>query len=82
MSNPNSSRYTDEDRETRKLHSRADAFRYSAPMERLAELKRDRPDEYDRMSPIARISLGHYQAAKDAARQLGRNVSAPTDQEV
>ncbi|MFD5562639.1 hypothetical protein [Kitasatospora griseola] len=81
MINPSSSRYSDEDRETRRLRSRADAFRYSAPMERLAELKRDRPEQYDQMGPLVRISLGHYEAAKAAAQQLGRNVSAPTGQE-
>ncbi|GAA1186328.1 hypothetical protein GCM10009664_60030 [Kitasatospora gansuensis] len=51
-------------------------------MEHLAEMKRDRPEQYDQMNPLSRISLGHYEIAKAAAVQLGRNVSAPTDREV
>ncbi|WP_157850065.1 MULTISPECIES: hypothetical protein [Kitasatospora] len=50
-------------------------------MEHLAEMKRDRPEQYDQMNPLSRISLGHYEIAKAAAVQLGRSVSAPTDRE-
>ncbi|MEU3562313.1 hypothetical protein [Kitasatospora sp. NPDC006786] len=82
MTNPSSSRYTYEDHETRRLRSHADAFQYSAAMEQLAEMKRNRPERYDQMPPVTRISLGHYETAKAAAVQLGRNVSAPTDREV
>ncbi|BAJ26554.1 hypothetical protein KSE_07140 [Kitasatospora setae KM-6054] len=81
MSNPGSYTYTYEDRETAKLRRSADAFRYSAAMEHLAEMKRDRPEQYDQMNPLSRISLGHYEIAKAAAVQLGRSVSAPTDRE-
>ncbi|WP_344586772.1 hypothetical protein [Kitasatospora paracochleata] len=44
-------------------------------------MKRNRPDQYDQMGAIAHLSLGHYEAAKAAAKQLGRNVSAPADRE-
>ncbi|MFB8169994.1 hypothetical protein ACFC60_18795 [Kitasatospora purpeofusca] len=74
--------YTYEDKQTKRLRSHADAFRYSDAMERLAELRRDRPEQYDQLNPVSRISLGHYEIAKAAAVQLGRNVSAPTDREV
>ncbi|MFC5666916.1 hypothetical protein ACFP3U_28605 [Kitasatospora misakiensis] len=74
--------YTYEDRETKKLRLRADAFQYSAAMEQLAEMKRNRPEQYDQMGAVAHLSLGHYEAAKTAAKQLGRNVSAPTGREV
>ncbi|MFJ1756661.1 hypothetical protein [Kitasatospora sp. NPDC088134] len=74
--------YSNEDRETKRLRLRADAFHYSAAMERLAEMKRDRPEQYDQMGAVAHLSLGHYEAAKAAAVQLGRNVSTPTDREV
>ncbi|MFG2906225.1 hypothetical protein ACGF13_14295 [Kitasatospora sp. NPDC048286] len=81
MTNPNSSRYSYEDPETKKLRSHADAFRYSGAMEQLAEMKLNRPEQYDQMGPLAHMSLGHYETAKAAAVQLGRNVSAPTDRE-
>ncbi|MER8099984.1 hypothetical protein [Kitasatospora sp. NPDC094016] len=74
--------YAHEDREAKRLRLHADAFKYNAAMEQLAQMKRDRPEQYEQMSPVVRISLGHYEAAKAAAKQLGRNVSAPTDREV
>ncbi|MFJ3219913.1 hypothetical protein ACIPLC_28855 [Kitasatospora sp. NPDC086801] len=82
MSNPGSYTYTYEDRATAKLRLRADSFQYDSTMEHLAELKRDRPEQYDQLNPLSRISLGHYEIAKAAAVQLGRNVSAPTNREV
>ncbi|MEV7356355.1 hypothetical protein [Kitasatospora sp. NPDC091276] len=82
MTNPETPKYSYEDREIAKLHRSADAFRYSADMEHLAKLRRDRPEQYDQVNPISRISLGHYEIAKASAMQLGRNVSAPTDREV
>ncbi|MFD9594910.1 hypothetical protein ACFWA9_19445 [Kitasatospora sp. NPDC059973] len=82
MTDTSGSRYRYESNETKKLRLRADAFRYSPAHERLAEMKRDRPEQYDQVSPLMRISLAHYEADKAAAVQLGRNVSAPTNQEV
>ncbi|MBP0452988.1 hypothetical protein J5Y04_26080 [Kitasatospora sp. RG8] len=82
MSTVSRYQYTHEDRETKRLRLRADEFQFSATMERLADMKRNRPDQYDQMGAIAHLSLGHYEAAKAAAKQLGRNVSAPADREV
>ncbi|MEE1823329.1 hypothetical protein PUR61_14180 [Streptomyces sp. BE20] len=82
MGNPRTHSYTYEDKETKRLRSHADAFRYSDAMERLAEMQRTRPEQYDQMPPASRISLGHYEIAKAAAAQLGHNVSAPIDREV
>ncbi len=70
------------DRAANKLRRRAESWRYSPAMERLRAIKESNPDQYDLMSPVAHLSLGHYEAAKDCAARLGFNVSARTDSEV
>ncbi|MFI5529212.1 hypothetical protein ACIA8O_11795 [Kitasatospora sp. NPDC051853] len=81
MINPSSFPHSYEDRDTRRLRLRADAFQYSSAMEQLAEMKRNRPEQYDQMGAVAHLSFGYYEAAKSAAAQLGRNMSAPSSQE-
>ncbi|WP_406298552.1 hypothetical protein OG948_24545 [Embleya sp. NBC_00888] len=64
------------DRQATKLRLRAGLWKYSAEMERLAELSVSNPDGAGRLSPTLRMSLGYYLNDKKIAAQSGRDVSA------
>ena len=64
---------TDQDR--RRLERRAAAFRGpDRAMEHLERIRFEDPDTFATLGPNKRIALGHYQAAREAARALGRDV--------
>ncbi|WP_162688710.1 MULTISPECIES: hypothetical protein [unclassified Streptomyces] len=71
----NSNRYGSVDRQTKKEQRRADAWKWNESMERVASLRSSDPDAYDRMGPLIRISLGHYENDKKIAAQYGRDVN-------
>lgn len=55
------------------LRDRADAWRYSAELEKAAQLAADGGE----MTPSARMALSYYQDGKMAAAAAGRDVSRP-----
>ncbi|WP_455359063.1 hypothetical protein [Streptomyces sp. SYSU K21746] len=65
---------TAESREQLK-RSQASLFSYDAGMERIARLQSERPDAYDTLSPSLKTQLAYYCLQKDAARELGQDVS-------
>ncbi|WP_445269068.1 hypothetical protein [Streptomyces sp. DSM 41634] len=58
-----------------KDRNRADAWARDEAMERLAFLRNSNPEAYDRMGPLVRMSLGHYENDKKIAAQYGRDVN-------
>lgn len=44
-------------------------------MERLAVIRKDTPDLYDRMGAAVHISMGCYKSAKALAERAGRDVT-------
>lgn len=57
--------------EARRRRRRAGAFRHSKQMERLAEMRSARPDEYAKLTPQMLMSVGYYLEAKEAAEAEG-----------
>jgi len=55
----------------------ADAFRHDAEAERLLALRESRPEAYDALPTSTRTGLAYYSGAREAARALGMDVSAP-----
>ncbi|GHD83207.1 hypothetical protein GCM10010336_74150 [Streptomyces goshikiensis] len=55
--------------------NRAESWVRDEAMERLATLRDSNPEMYDRMGPMVRMSLGHYEIDKKIAAQYGRDVN-------
>ncbi len=55
----------------RKLEGLARSYRRDDAMEALRRLRDRYPSEYDRMPAGVRLSLGYYEKAEAAARELG-----------
>jgi hypothetical protein len=47
----------------RKQESAARSFRHDAQLEEVAAMKRERPEEFARLSPALKIALGYYESA-------------------
>ncbi|WP_328788784.1 hypothetical protein [Streptomyces sp. NBC_00273] len=71
----NSNWYNSVDRKTLKEQRRADAWKWNEAMEQAVSLRSSNPEAYDRMGPLIRISLGHYENDKKIAAQYGRDVN-------
>jgi hypothetical protein len=56
--------------ERRRTQELASAFWPDRDMERLLKLKEARPAEFDTLSPTLRMSVGMYEARKDAHEAL------------
>lgn len=51
---------------------RAANFKENPQMERLAQMKKDQPDRYDRVDPQLKMALGFYLSSKEAAEEVNR----------
>ncbi len=56
----------------------ARAWEYDGEAERLAALRGD-PQRWSALPQASRLSVGYYLAAREAARSLGQDTSAPAD---
>ncbi len=63
------------DRRRRKL--RAADFRFNADMEKLAQMRDEAPDRFDRLPPTSRTALGYYENSKAAAQAEGIETDRP-----
>lgn len=55
----------------------ADAFRHDEQAEKLLALRESRPEAYAALPASTRTGLAYYSGAREAARALGVDVSAP-----
>lgn len=55
----------------------ADAYRHDAEAERMLALRESRPETYAALPASTRTGLAYYSGAREAARALGIDVSAP-----
>ncbi|UGY94050.1 hypothetical protein [Streptomyces gobiensis] len=72
--------YNNEMRPTRRefrTRSLADTFRYNPELEAVERLQRERPDQFDTLNPTVKVELANYKTVRAAAKELGRDVSAP-----
>lgn len=51
----------------------ADNFKVNARLEELIQLRKRSPDQFDALPAPQRISVGHYEDAKAAAKEMGRD---------
>ncbi|MFE4368580.1 hypothetical protein ACFRMN_10100 [Streptomyces sp. NPDC056835] len=69
----NRAEWLDRKRDTGRL--RADAFQRDEQMENLAKLRDSRPEAFERLGTIVRLSLGYYENDKKIAAEYGRDVT-------